>query len=208
MTDRFIDDGVVKYTAIHTNANAPTHPLLNHLDHVRTQLFDLKLVGAYSNGIGYGNVSIRQDTGCIISGTATGSLRELGSSGYCQVQSFDIEKNIVHTFGPVNASSESMTHCAIYHAHHLIQCVLHVHHKDLWDALLENQYPSTAATVPYGTPEMAHSMASLVHQQNAPTGIMVMAGHEEGVITYGQTIQSAFEQIQLAYSQYIGQKGK
>lgn len=203
MTEHFIDDGVVKYAAIHTDGDAPSHPLLARLDQIRTQLFDLKLVGAYPNGIGYGNVSVRFGEGCLISGTATGSLRALGPSGYCQVEKFDIEKNTVHTIGPVPASSESMTHCAIYQSLDLIECVLHIHHRTLWEMLLKQGYPATAANIPYGTPEMANTMALLVSNQNSPTGLMVMAGHEEGIVAYGPTVDLAFEQIQSVYSQYI-----
>ena len=203
MTDHLIDDGVVKYLAIHTDGDPPTHPLLAQLDQIRTQLFDLQLVGAYPNGIGYGNVSIRHGKGCIISGTATGALRELSPAGYCQVQTFDIEKNTVHTMGPVPASSESMTHCAIYQSLDLIECVLHIHHRALWETLLKEGYPATAANIPYGTPEMANTMALLVNHQHSPTGLMVMAGHEEGIVAYGPTVDLAFEQIQSVYSQYI-----
>lgn len=203
MTEHWIDDGVVKYQAIHSHGDIPFHPQLAKLDDIRTQLFDLNLVGAYPNGVGYGNVSIRSGDGCIISGTATGSLRILGPAGYCQVQSFDIVKNTVHTLGPVPASSESMTHCAIYQSLDLIECVLHIHHQKLWLTLLERGYPATAADIPYGTPEMAHSMASLIHQKSSVAGILTMAGHEEGIVAYGPTIEQAFHQIQSAYSQYI-----
>ena len=203
MTEHLVDDGVVKYIAIHMDGDPPAHPLLTQLNQIRTQRFDLQLVGAYPNGIGYGNVSIRLGQGCVISGTATGALRELSPAGYCQVQKFDIEKNTVHTIGPVPASSESMTHCAMYQADNSILCVLHVHHKELWDTLLTLGYASAPASVPYGTPMMAQTMASLVKSQNSPSGLLVMAGHEEGIVSYGLTVELAFEQIQSVYSQYI-----
>jgi len=189
------DDGVIKYQAIHQNSSPPVHILLNQLDDVRTRLFDLGLVGAYSDGVGYGNISIRHETGCIISGTATGAKRVLGISGYCYVRSFDLEKNTVHTEGPVNASSESMTHCAIYQARSLVQCVLHIHHPKLWQRLLDQGYESTSAHIPYGTPQMALSMATLVRAKVESSNLFVMAGHKDGVVAYGQTIASAFNQI-------------
>ena len=195
MSEYPIDEGVIKYNAIHVKGNSPIHPLLAQLDEARTQLFDLGFVGAYSDGIGYGNVSIRHQSGCIISGTSTGSLRVLGPSGYCCVDTFDIHQNTVYTEGPINASSESMTHCAIYQANPLIECVLHIHSRELWKRLLEEGYPFTAADIPYGTPQMAQSMLSLVKDSDTPFGILVMAGHEEGVVAYGQTILSALNQI-------------
>ena len=189
------DEGVVKYQAIHQHGDLPLSVFLNPLDEVRTRLFDLGFVGIYPDAIGYGNVSIRHDSGCIISGTATGALRVLGIGGYCYVKSFDLHQNTAYTQGPVMASSESMTHCAIYQAQSLVQCVLHIHNLGLWKMLLDQGYASTPADIPYGTPQMALNMASLVATMGVPSGLLVMAGHEEGIIAYGQSISSAFDQI-------------
>jgi ribulose-5-phosphate 4-epimerase/fuculose-1-phosphate aldolase len=189
------DEGVVKYHALHLNGTVPTDPLLHELDKVRTHLFDLGLVGIYPDGIGYGNVSIRHEAGCIISGTSTGGTRILGPKGYCYVRNFDLKTNMVSTEGPIQASSESMTHCAIYQANPLVQCVLHIHNLALWQQLLDQGYPSTAADIPYGTPKMALDMALLVQDLGNSSSLLVMAGHEEGIIAYGETINLALDQI-------------
>jgi hypothetical protein len=189
------DECVIKYQAIHQDSGPPVHILLNQLDEVRTKLFDLGLVGVYPDGVGYGNVSIRHEAGCIISGTATGSMRVLGAGGYCYVRSFDLQNNKVLTAGPVKASSESMTHCAIYQANPLMQCVLHIHNRELWERLLSQGYDSTSVDIPYGTPQMALSMATLACTKTEPSDLIVMAGHEEGIVAYGQTIFCAFDQI-------------
>jgi hypothetical protein len=88
-----------------------------------------------------------------------------------------------------------MTHCAIYQADAAVQCVLHIHSRQLWLRLLEQENISTSIDIPYGTPEMAISMASMVKAKNAPFGLLVMAGHEEGIVAYGNTISLAFAQI-------------
>lgn len=190
------DEGVVKYHAIHRDSPAPAHPLLIKLDQARTQLFDLGLVGIYPDGICYGNVSIRHESGCIISGTSTGATRILGANGYCYVRDFDITANTIYTEGPIQASSESMTHCAIYEANCVIDCVLHIHNLQLWRLLLDHGYPSTPADTPYGTPQMAQKMASIVQRLANPSSLLLMAGHEEGIIAYGPTINLALNQIQ------------
>ena len=195
MSDLLRDEGVIKYQAIHQNISLPRHLLLNQLDEVRTILFDLGLLGVYPDGVGYGNVSIRYETGCIISGTSSGALRVLGAGGYCYVKNFDLQQNTVHTEGPVNASSESMTHCAIYLARSLIRCVLHIHNRELWLKLLNQGYESTSADIPYGTPQMALSMAALVNAKTLSSRLIVMAGHEEGIVAYGETIPCTFDQI-------------
>jgi len=195
MSKSLRDDGIIKYHAVHKNSSPPDHINLDQLDEVRTKLFDLGLVGVYSDGIGYGNVSIRNGTGCIISGTSTGAVRALGAGGYCYVRSFDLKLNSVNTEGPILASSESMTHCAIYQAHSSVQCVLHIHNRALWQKLLDNGCESTSADIPYGTPQMALSMATLACTKTEPSDLIVMAGHEEGIVAYGQTIFCAFDQI-------------
>lgn len=194
------DEGVVKYYAVHRDGPAPAHPLLNKLDQARTQLFNLGLVGVYPDGVGYGNVSIRNKSGCIISGTSTGATRILGANCYCYVRNFDIPTNTVHTEGPIQASSESMTHCAIYQANHAIGCVLHIHNLRLWRKLLDQGYPSTPIEIPYGTPQMAQEMAAIVQRLASPSSLLVMAGHEEGIIAYGPTIDLALNQIQTVLS--------
>lgn len=191
-----VDEGVVKYHAQHTSGVAPTHPLLAELDAARTRLFDLALVGAYADGIGYGNVSVREGAGCIISGTATGGTRVLGPAGYCRVQSFDLARNSVQTHGPLPASSESMTHCAVYLAQPQVQCVLHVHQRTVWQRLLQQGHKGTAASIPYGTPHMAQAMAALVRENAASEGLLVMAGHEEGIVAYGASVAKALAQIE------------
>lgn len=190
------DEGVVKYRAAHRSGPAPTHPSLAELDQVRTYLFSLGLIGVYPDGIGYGNVSIRYEQGCIISGTSTGAAKFLGGEGYCYVRSFDLQTNTVVTEGPIQASSESMTHCAVYQSNPQIQCVLHIHNLALWQQLLDLHYPSTLSSIAYGTPEMAQAMAKLVQDINSPTNLLVMAGHEEGIVAYGSTISMALAQIQ------------
>jgi ribulose-5-phosphate 4-epimerase/fuculose-1-phosphate aldolase len=200
MSDLLRDDGVIKYQAIHQNSSPPRHLLLNQLDEVRTMLFDLGLLGAYPDGVGYGNVSIRYETGCIISGTATGAARVLGISGYCYVRNFNLQRNSVLTEGPVNASSEAMTHCAIYKANPQVQCVLHIHNRKLWEDLLSQGCKSTPADIPYGTPQMAQSIAEFVSAADLPDGLLVMAGHEEGIVAYGETTLKAYDQIQALTS--------
>jgi ribulose-5-phosphate 4-epimerase/fuculose-1-phosphate aldolase len=91
-----------------------------------------------------------------------------------------------------------MTHCAIYQANPLVQCVLHIHSRKLWHRLLDEGYESTPVEISYGTPEMALSLTNLVKANLKSSNLVVMAGHEEGVIAYGEDILSAFDQIKTA----------
>lgn len=123
-------DGIVKYQASHAMGDVETYlrtlpagiretaldalALFSELDAARTTLHDAGLIGVYPSGIGYGNISLRLAGNLfLISGSGTGSSRLLGKQGYSLVHAFDPLKNTVASFGPIQASSESMTHGAV-----------------------------------------------------------------------------------------------
>ena len=109
------NEGYVKYTAEHTMGPVIETPLWADLNRARTKLREMGLVGMTSDGIGFGNLSLRvEGNKFLISGTATGALPVLGPDGYCLITSFDIDKNRVVSTGPVKPSSETMTHGVIY----------------------------------------------------------------------------------------------
>ena len=199
------DEGYVKYSADHTDApvTAAEFPHWEELDEARTRLYDLGLVGALPNGVGFGNVSIRtKDEEFLVSGTATGGRRILGSGGYCMVTAFNIEKNTVTSSGPVKASAESMSHGAIYRACPAARAVIHIHSRKIFDGMLRDNYPRTPADVPYGTPEMARAIIACVKEQGESPGVIVMAGHDEGVIAYGASVREALDPLLELYYKY------
>jgi L-ribulose-5-phosphate 4-epimerase len=58
-----IDEGYIKFNAQWKKGEALPSPFLQPLLQARQQLYDLKLIGAYENGIGYGNISRRWNRG-------------------------------------------------------------------------------------------------------------------------------------------------
>lgn len=192
-----IDDGYVKYTSTRRDGMVTPSAELDELNRTRTALFDLGLVGVYANGVGYGNLSIRanDDSQFVVTASATGALRTLQAEQFCLVEAFSVDDNHVQSMGSLPASSESMTHGAIYAARADVQCVIHVHSRILFDHLLRSGAPATPADVPYGTPAMARTVAQLVAQQpNLPT-VFVMAGHDEGVVAYGADTASTLDAL-------------
>jgi len=185
------DDGTIKYSSQRIDGVIEQSPQLDQLNAARTTLFDLGLIGIYSNGIGYGNLSHRTvGNQFLITGSATGALRQLGTDQFCLVESFSIEHNLVRSRGALDASSESMTHGAVYAANPAVQCVMHVHSRQLFDALLSQNALHTPAQVSYGTPAMARAVALLVKTQPGLPVLFVMAGHDEGIVAYGADIDS------------------
>ena len=61
----------------------------------------------------------------------------------------------------------------------------------MWDNYL-NDLPTTDKKAEFGTPEIAFEISILANQ---PSGIIIMGGHPEGIITYGKTLNEAEEFI-------------
>lgn len=193
-----IDEGYIKYTSDWTPGPAPDESITDELDAWRRPLFDAGLIGQYEDlGIGYGNISQRcgATDEFVISGTQTGHIASTGGEHYALVTDYDIDKNRVSSSGPVQASSESMTHAAIYTLGDDIRAIVHVHSPVLWQRY-RDELPTTRPDVSYGTPEMAREFERLYRETDfSTTGIAIMAGHDEGIISFGTSLEVAATRI-------------
>jgi ribulose-5-phosphate 4-epimerase/fuculose-1-phosphate aldolase len=188
-----LDEGYIKFNSQRRNGSVTWSDTLDALNRSRTALFDLGLIGVLPDGVGYGNLSVRSDgLQFVITASATGAERVLRPQHYSLIESFSVATNSVHSIGNLSASSESMTHGAIYATCAAVQCVIHVHCRALFDWLLHARWPSTPADVPYGTPAMADAVTQLVAQQTQLPVLFAMAGHQDGVVAYGSDIASVF----------------
>jgi ribulose-5-phosphate 4-epimerase/fuculose-1-phosphate aldolase len=189
----FYDEGYTKYNC-NWIRDVPLLPSrIVNLNQWREKLFNLGFIGEYDNGIGFGNLSIKEELGnnFIISGTQTGGLPQLTPDHYTTVTAYDWDKNTLTCQGPVQASSESLTHAAIYAANPAIKAVIHIHNLQLWESLM-GKVPTTAPEIQYGTPEMAREIIRLCQEQSLlKAQILVMSGHYEGVIAFGESLEEA-----------------
>lgn len=207
-----IDEGYIKFELEWLEGPPPAARAVATLNKWRAPLYDAGLIGHYAElGIGFGNLSLR-DTEAgqfIVSGTQTGHLEKLGPEHYTTVTDYDIAANRVRCEGPIKASSESMTHAALYELSDTINAVVHVHSASLWRAHL-NVLPTSDAIVSYGTPEMADEFRRLYRQTSFPSGgVAVMAGHAEGIIATGSDMREAARRILSLHEQFgmAGQGG-
>ena len=188
-----IDEGYIKYECIWSPEPAIAETEIVELNHWRSKLYSLGLIGEYDNGIGFGNLSIRVPNSeeLIVSGTQTGGIAELSAEHYARVTAYDWRKNQVVCRGLSKASSETLTHGAIYTAEPTLNAVVHVHHPQLWSKLL-NDLPTTEPSCAYGTPEMAREIIRLCRQTTTQQQrIVIMSGHEEGILTFGRNLAEA-----------------
>lgn len=206
-----IDDGVIKYDRSQFEKSEPLNPdEFRELEKWRDTLHKLRLIGEYlPEKIGYGNLSERknyldhfksENPQFLISGTQTGGLETLDGNSYTRVLDFDLEKNLVKVKGPVEASSEALTHAAVYQCNSKILCVFHIHSTPIWEGMIANNYMATSENTPYGTIEMAREVQGLIGKSES--GLLVMKGHQDGVISYGQNLDSAGKLILEVYDKF------
>ena len=135
---------------------------LAELNACRRKLLEQRLIGVDSNGVGFGNVSVRDGVSgnFYITGSATGGLAELTLADCVRVVAYDFARNWLRYEGAAIPSSESLTHAAIYESDPTTSAVIHCHDLSLWATLLD-RVPTTSKSVAYGTPEMAYEIMRL-----------------------------------------------
>ena len=196
-----MQEGYIKFNCHWTKAGPVSQDYIREMNVWRDKLYALGLIGVYEDGIGFGNISMRfEGNTFIITGSATGGLKQLNENHFTLVTSYDLEQNSLECKGPIKASSESLTHAAIYESTREVQAVIHVHNIKLWKKLI-NKVPTTRSDAEYGTPEMAREIKRLFTETEIKEKkILVMGGHEEGIITFGENLDEAGEKL-LEYFQ-------
>lgn len=197
-------DGIIKYDPSGFSHTSPI-PIdeYSDLDYWRNRLYLLGLIGIYQeNQIGFGNVSLRKnyrhlhDTNhsqFIITGTQTASIKQLTGEHYTRILDFDIETFNLRVAGPIMASSEAITHAALYDLDDEINTVFHIHCPRMWEKMISENFISTPKDILYGTKEMAEEMKKIV-KTHGPE-IFVMEGHRDGITAYGPDLESTGQLI-------------
>jgi ribulose-5-phosphate 4-epimerase/fuculose-1-phosphate aldolase len=185
----------VKFTYQRARADIGSFDSLAELNACRRKLINQHLLGVYANGVGFGNVSIRdgRTTNFYISGSATGGLAQLSPADCVRVVAYNFERNWLSYEGAAIPSSESLTHAAIYECDPSASAVIHCHDSVLWRTLLD-RLPTTSKAIPYGTPEMAYEIIRLFEASDVRSKkIFVMAGHQDGIVAFGKSFNDAFD---------------
>lgn len=207
-----IKEGIIKYGYSHFLKTAPLQMAeYEELERERIRLYRTKLIGVYPNGLGYGNISIRKDYSTyektsapqfLITGSQTGHLPQLEGNHYTRVINFSLNDFKISTIGPIEASSEALTHASLYQFNPAIKAVIHVHSASIWKGMLKDHYPQTSSYIPYGTKEMAIAIKECLENQKQNQGVIVMAGHEDGVVSYGPSLEIAAQLIFELFKKY------
>jgi len=188
------ETGSVKFRCEQVAVEISRFAGLAELNRYRRKLLSLGMIGVDASGIGFGNLSIRSGATSqfYITGSATGRIPELTPADYAKVIAYDFARNWLQCEGSTVASSESLTHAAVYESDSTAGAVIHCHDMKLWAALLDNA-PTTPKRVDYGTSEMAHAVQRLFEITDVKKRkIFVMAAHEGGLVTFGKDLPEAF----------------
>lgn len=198
-------EGYIKFNCTRVEGNnGISAKTFKEISKWRQIMYESGLIGYYSNGIGYGNISIRAAAGSFyISGTATGRLSILEEKHYALVTSWSFGENSLKCMGSINASAESLSHAAIYESLPTVGAVIHIHHKGMWDKYLNNIL-TTSSEVMYGTPEMAMEIKKIAGSLDLNQDpFLVMGGHEEGIFAWGESIDDTGETIMKYYNSFL-----
>lgn len=208
-------EGVIKFQLEYTVT--PLRPDINLglLNAWRTICYGVKLIGqdpGRYEGYGFGNISQRASHPAgafVISGTQTGHFLTLTAEHYTLVLACQPAKNQVTAEGPIAPSSESMTHAILYQLDPHIEAVIHVHSPEIWLQRERLQLPTTSADVPYGTPAMTQEVARLFTETHVrETGLLAMAGHEDGVVAFGSSLAEAGCRLLIILAQALAGNGE
>jgi ribulose-5-phosphate 4-epimerase/fuculose-1-phosphate aldolase len=187
-------EGVVRYRLDYLPGNLPPELDLSGLLLWFGRCRAKGLIGqdpALYEGFAYGNISIRADSGFVISGTQTGGKPGLSPQDLAWVQDFDPARNRLSATGPAHPSSEAMTHGQIYRAAPSTGAIIHAHSGLIWRQARVLDLALTSPEAGYGTPEMAAEVERLLAAASGSAGAFAMGGHEDGVIAYAADMDTA-----------------
>ncbi len=204
-------EGVVKFEVVHQSRRLEERvhgETARTLTAWREVLARLGLIGqdpARYEGAAYGNVSARigpfgdaprGQRRFLVTGTQTGGRRSIALDDFCVVERYDLVRNRVESTGLTPPSSESLSHGALYDIAPAARAVLHGHCPEIWRRAQSLGLPVTDPGAAYGTPAMATEVQRLVRESTAHAlGIVVMGGHEDGVIAFGRSAGEAGEAL-------------
>lgn len=195
-------EGVIKFNLEFTLGATSDSDAIVTLNAWRRIFYQLGLIGQEPQrygGLGFGNISCRyidrqtqqHASSFLITGSQTAHLDTLSASDYVLVQKCNVENNRVSAVGSIKPSSESITHCAVYQCDPDVNAVVHVHSPEIWSNAAALSLPCTDESARYGTPEMAKQIKELMRNAKISSGVIVMLGHTDGVISYGTSLDDA-----------------
>lgn len=183
-------EGIIKFRATRVDASLISDKDFNYINPWRQECYRKGYIGVGADGLGYGNISFRigESSNFIISASATGGIHKLKPHDYSTVVDTNISDNTLDCKGEKLASSESLTHAAVYHTNSLIKAVLHIHNADLWKTH-KDKLSTSSPDAEYGTKSMADAISRIIIENKSANGVIIMGGHTDGILSYGNSLE-------------------
>jgi ribulose-5-phosphate 4-epimerase/fuculose-1-phosphate aldolase len=208
---KVIDEGVIKYDRTNFSLSSSLEaPEYEQIEYWRKKLFRLNLIGEYKDiSIGFGNVSTQKNYShlleatvpqFLITGTQTGKYPNLNGDYYTRVVNYELENLKIYVIGPIEASSEALTHAALYKSNLNIKAIFHVHSNKIWNGMKLEGLQSIDENVSYGTLEMAKAVEQ--YARIGDSGVLYMKGHEDGILIFGSSLNEVGELTVSLYQKY------
>jgi len=209
-------EGVIKFRLDFERRPLAIAASLTRLTAWRDLLHRWGLIGADARrygGLAYGNLSMRlppwepppEHPRFVITGSQTSAQPKVDHRHFAVVTECDPERNRVGAYGPVQPSSEALTHGVLYALDPALRYVFHVHSPEIWRNAAAGEMAATSAAVPYGTPAMATEVRRLFSETDVgERHLFAMLGHEDGVVAFGQTAEEAGRAIERALRWALG----
>lgn len=196
------EEGVIKYRLDHRPAAGVDHPLLPALQEWRTRLQALGMLGQDPrryDGYAFGNLSVRLAPvetpagrrAFLISGSQTAGAAHVDANAWARVYRYDFEHFRLWSEGPVQPSSEALTHAAVYELDTLPRVVFHVHSPEIWERSATLGLPVTDPDAAFGSREMVAEVKRLNESGALRNGVFAMGGHRDGIIAFAHTPENA-----------------
>lgn len=198
---------VIKFNCKFESTTIPEFSVIQELNLIRKYLFNNRLFGINEDGISYGNISAYCDElmeyysaysnkiKFIITASGACGREKFLMDDYSAVVDYDFAKNYVHCIGKHIASSESLTHAAIYNSENKAKFVVHLHNQKIWSQNF-NKLLTTDADIEYGTPELAFNIMELLRDSKNTKPVIILGGHPDGVLIWDTNTQSLLETIE------------
>lgn len=151
------------------------------------EFYSRGLIGVYENGIGFGNISCRVESGGLfyILGFKMGYFVRLDICYYVLVIEVGVVENCLSCIGLIIVFFEFMSYVIIYEECFDVNGVIYVYDFYLWQSLMYKVL-IIDVFVFYGFLEMVESIWWLLREIDLKVcKIFVMEGYEEGIFIFG-----------------------
>ncbi len=188
-------ESYIKFNCQHTYQSVELPQQIDMLIELGNALKHKGLIGKIDDTMGFGNISVKDTKTELIyiSASKTGIPCKYTKEHFCRIDEWNAEKNLVVSRGQMPASSETLSHLAVYEALAWVRYVVHIHSESLWQSLLDKGLTSSQ-DIKYGTKEMYFEIVRLL-RECSNQNLLVMGGHKNGLIFWDQDIASLKKSI-------------